>query len=64
MTELNQNTHDTPGPSAWPFALAVLGIIVVWAFVVSNVGFAAFIYPLLGLVAATFAFCLFFTRGS
>lgn len=44
-------------------ALAIVALVALWAYAVSQIGFAAFIYPLLALVLAAFVFTLSLTRG-
>ncbi|MGD9784470.1 MAG: hypothetical protein AB7E80_17525 [Hyphomicrobiaceae bacterium] len=55
--------HHAQDVSAGRVALALLALVGVWAYAVNLFGFAAFIYPLLGLVLAAFAFTLTLTRA-
>jgi len=43
--------------------LAIVALVALWAYAVSQIGFAAFIYPLLALVLAAFVFTLSLTCG-
>lgn len=46
-----------------PILLGLIVLLGVWVFAISSFGVAAFIYPLLVLVALAFAFTLVLTRG-
>ena len=44
-------------------ALGLVVLLAIWGFAIAQVGFAAFIYPLLTLVLLAFVFTLSLTRG-
>lgn len=72
MDQSTQTRHDahvhseaeTGGLKSSLLFVAIVALLVgIWAFAINSFGFTAFIYPLLGLVAAAFAFTLVLTRA-